>query len=115
MPWDTNGCKLDKNAFIFSLVNSYNTTAKLMFDNSRSSDCSINSNSNQGAVFGNDLYIANNANSNTNSYSSLGNYYYKNTLIATTQSYYDFGSNSDVYLAGSRSFQVAEIEVYARP
>ena len=83
-----------------------------MFDNSRGSDCSINSNSNQGAVFGNDLYISNNANSNPNSYSSLGNYYYKNNLVATTQSYYS--SNSDVYLAGSRSFQVAEIEVYAR-
>jgi hypothetical protein len=79
-----------------------------MFDTSRGSDCSINSNSNQGAVFGTDLYIANNANSNTNSYSSLGNYYYKNTLIATTQSYYS--SNTEVYLAGSRSFQVAEIE-----
>ena len=97
---------------MFSLVNSYNTPVKMMYDNSPANDCSINGNANQGPVFGNDLFIATNANSNTNSYSNLG-YNYKNSVVTTTPSYY-YNYNNDLFLAGSRNFQVIEIEVYAK-
>lgn len=90
-----------------------------MYDNTRGNDCSINGDPNRGPVFGNDLFISNKANSNTESYSNLGyNYKYSGYTSAYNQytynSYNNPSYNNDQYLAGSRTFQVEEIEVYAK-
>ena len=102
---------------MFSLVNNYSTPVKMMYDNTPGNDCSINGNPNQGPLFGNDLFIYTNSNSNSNSYSNLG-YNYKTSLSTTTTPYYFYNynanNNNDQFLAGSRNFQVAEIEVYAK-
>ena len=63
---------------------------------------------NNGISFGggHDLFIANKSNTNTLSYSNLGNSY--------THPDYKYGSNeAKSYLAGSFHFHVSEIEVYS--
>ena len=91
--WDCSGAyKKDANAFIFSLNN--NKYAKASNDNA------IYCASNYGPTFGggNDLYIADKCNENSNSNNCTNNTY-------------NFGSN--YYLnGGSCNFQVSKLEVY---
>ncbi len=94
----------DKNAFMFTLINKYNVSVKLiqgdLLNQYYSYLTSIYANYDYGPVFGDgfDLFIASNSNVNNNSYSQLG---------------YRYGRwRSDDFLAGSKYFQTDEIEIY---
>ena len=97
--------KNDSDAFLFSLVNEYQVPAKINIVKSRSNYAIYSSNF-YGPTFGTgyDLCVADQSNTNTNSYSYLG-------------SAYQFKSSSHVksyssYLAGSNYFETVEVEVY---
>jgi len=90
----------DSNAFLFSLVNSYNIPVKMLVTNPQNA---IYTSQYYGPTFGggHDLYI----NSDSSyGYSSLGNSY-------QVPSFLTYSSQS--FLAGSYSFKPIEIEVYA--
>ena len=55
-----------------------------------------------GPVFGHDIYIANNANSNSHSFAGLGLYYPAPAA----------GQNPDTILAGTEYFSPDEVEVF---
>jgi len=107
LSWDQSGAfKNDKNAFIFSFLNASNKPCKINCTNPTNS---IYCHSSYGPTFGggHDIYIANNSNQNSTSYSNLCHSYaltgYTN---ATTQ--------ADSFLAGAYNFQVTEIEVFQK-
>ena len=103
----------DSAAFIFSLVNKpgwqplkLDQTGKYSYP---TYTCSIYSCSSHGPTFGVgfDIYIANNAASNTNSYSNLGGTYSPPSGYSYTSSF------SRSFLAGSYyNFQPDEVEVF---
>ncbi len=103
----TNGkWKSDRHAFIFSLTNKDNKPLKMKID-SNEHKYAIRCNSNFGPTFGNgyEIYIANNANTTTNSYSYLGYSY--------NWPQYAYGTNeARTFLSGSCQFQLDDIEVY---
>ena len=104
--WDsTSGYKADPNAFIFSLVNLRSTP--LLIPVKFGVQYSIYCQATYGPTFGggHDLYIANNSNSTTASYSNLGKRYAFALL-----SYRSTEAKS--FLAGSFQFQTSEIEVF---
>ena len=93
--------------YIFSLRNKYNLSP---FRSAvyRYSQYAIYTNPGYGPTFGgsHDLYIANNADKNKNSYANLG-YTYR------PPSGYSYGSsNTQALLAGSYKFTPTEVEVY---
>ena len=103
--WSGSGeYKYDSKAFLFSLVNAYNTPVKMNISNP---SYAIYSNPSYGPTFGynQDLYIPDQSNSN-NGYSNLG-YSYKipNFLTYGTE-------KAQSFLAGSYNFLTTEIEVY---
>ena len=103
--WDENDqYKSDSNAFLFSLVNKDNKPIKMKCQNAHNS---IYCSSTSSAVFGggHDLYISNNSNTNTTSYSNLGHSY------EHPKHKYDTSEVSS-FLAGSFNFKVSEIEIY---
>ena len=103
--WDGTSCyKNDPNAFIFSLVNKKNQPIRIQCSSTYSVFCF----STCGPTFGdgNDLYIANNPNTSMASHSKLSKAY-KHPLYPYES------SEAQSFLAGSLSFQVKEIEVYA--
>jgi len=107
--WAPNySCKYDSKAFIFSYINKFNKPLRIKYTRKPySGDNSIVCCSNHGPKFGNDLFIADNSNKNTNSCSYLGQYY--------IHSDYRNGSNeAQSLLAGSFNFQVSEMEVYTK-
>ena len=97
----------DKKAFVFSLVNKEN---KPMLFEQRSDGIYQNSTTSfkeHGPEFaeGHDIFIADDSNSNTRSFSNLGKTY--------THPDYQYGSEkAKTILAGSHFFQVQEIEVF---
>ena len=96
----------DPKAFIFSLVNSSKT--KIKINNSESSHA-IYGGSDCGPSFGRgcDIYISNDSNKNSQSYSNLCHTY--------QHPQYTNGSNeANNFLAGSYNFQTSEIEVYQK-
>jgi hypothetical protein len=98
--------KSDPNAFIFSLTNKDNTPLKIKIHPNRH-EYAILCHSEFGPLFGWDIYIADNANTTIDSYSDLG-YSYKHPQYA-------FRTNeAQTFLAGSRQFQLDEIEVYQK-
>jgi len=99
------GFVLDSNAFIFSLINQNNTPVVF---NLVDSNYAIFSHPMFGPVFGGgfDFSIANQSNSNMNSFSKLGQSY--QSPNSQTMNFL-----STQFLAGSFNFQVAEIEVYS--
>ena len=108
--WDTSGrWKRDPNAFIFSLINKNNKPLKIRVDASNVK-CSIHCYTDEvGPAFGSghDIYIADNANANTDSYSELG-HSYKHTQ-------FPYGTiETKSFLAGSYKFKLSEIEVYQK-
>ena len=95
----------DKSAFIFSLVN--NEHKPLLFEHTSFNKNSLSLFTRYGPVFGggNDIFIADSSNTNTNSYSSVGYTYIHPD--------YPYGSDkARTILAGSFNFQVHEIEVF---
>ena len=108
-PWKSDGSwSQDSKAFIFSLSNKSQIPTKF---NSVGID-STYSNGMFGPKFGGgyDLYIADNSNVSTSSYSNLG-FSYKHP----SSSKYMFGSNDATsFLAGNLNFRVDEIEVFLR-
>lgn len=96
----------DPNAFLFSLVNSYDTP--LIFEqNINGNGNSIYGSSAYGPTFGSDLVINDNCNLNSNSYSKLGQTF--------THPDYPHGSQkASLILAGAEKFQVSEIEVFQK-
>jgi hypothetical protein len=95
----------DNRAFIYSLVNKENRP--LIFEHSSSDNESICRALFFGPIFGSgfDLVICNCSNTNTTSYSDLGKTF--------THPEYPYNTEkAKTILAGSRSFQVQEIEVF---
>jgi hypothetical protein len=105
--WDGSTIwKSDPNAFLFSLTNKDNTPVKMKVDPNKS-QYAIRCDSRCGPSFGGDICIANNANTTMDSYSHLGGtyrhpQYEEDTIEAST------------FLAGSKYFQLDEIEVYEK-
>jgi hypothetical protein len=105
--WDSSSfCKSDSNAFIFSLTNKDNQPLKMEIDPDEH-EYAIYCRSEWGPIFGNDIQIANNANTTMDSYSDLG--------FAYKHPQYRCGSNeASIFLAGSNPFQLDEIDVYEK-
>ena len=103
--WSGSGeYKYDSKAFLFSLVNAYNTPVKMNISNP---SYAIYSNPSYGPTFGynHDLYFSDQSNPK-NGYSNLG-YSYKLPNFLT------YGSTeAQSFLAGSKNFRIAEIEVF---
>jgi hypothetical protein len=99
--WSGYSYQYDSNAFLFSLVNSYNYPVKMLVFNPQYAICSS---PNYGPVFGNghDLFISSDY---SVSYSNLG-YGYQ------LPSYLPHDSKS--FLAGSYNFRAIEVEVYIK-
>ena len=97
----------DSAAFLFSLVNKPGWQPLKTAQTGRNSN-SIYSCSSHGPTFGSghDIYIANNAASNTNSYANLGWTY----SPPPGNSYHSTFTKS--FLAGSYSFRPYEVEVF---
>ena len=105
--WDSSGeFKSDPNAFLFSLTNNDNRPCKLKIENPNQHRYAIFCGSlMDGPSFGigHDLFISNDANSNTFSYSNVG----------LTYLHPEYKSNeARSFLAGSQYFQLSEIEIY---
>ena len=104
--WNSTGLwQFDKSAFIFSLVNNENKS--ILFENKSNKKDSIYTKEYFCIKFGGgyDIFISDNSNSNTNSFSNLGYTY--------THPEYPFGSEkAKTILAGTHYFQVEEIEVF---
>ena len=97
-----NAYKNDPKAFLFSLKNPTNNPRKLpQLDNSSSN--SVYDVAGYGPTFGSahDLYIADSANMNSNSYENLGHLY-------TVPS----GIKHDPFLTGNTNFRANEIETF---
>jgi hypothetical protein len=98
--WNGVTSTIDPNAFIFSFVNSFNKPVKM---NVKPSYNSIYATTSYGPTFGGgyDIYISDQSNINTNSYSNI--YSYEMPSFGYTTS----------LLAGSYNFKTFEIEVYS--
>jgi len=105
--WHSGGSYRDStDSFIFSFKNHYGLGPFKL--HVKDSDNAMYGNSGYGPTFGggHDIYIANSAGSNTNSYSNLGNTYVQ---LAG----YRYGSSDTrSVLAGSYNFQPHEVEVF---
>jgi len=105
------GYRYDSAAFLFSLVNKPGWQPLKLDQTGRASYLrrySIYSCSDRGPTFGagHDIYIANNATSNTNSYSNLGHTYSPPAGYSYTSSF------SRSFLAGIYYFRPDEVEVF---
>ena len=104
--WNSSGSwQEDKSSFLYSLINKENR--HLIFEHSSNNNSSICSNKQYGPIFGagNDICIFDSSNSNTSSFSNVGNTY--------THPEYPFNSSkAKTILAGTYNFQVVEIEVF---
>ena len=98
--WGGSSYQTDPNAFIFSLVNSFNISVKM---NIKQSYYAAYDSSYYGPTFGggHDIYISDQSNTNTNSYSNIYSYEMPSFGYATS------------LLAGSYNFKTFEIEVYS--
>jgi hypothetical protein len=100
--------KRDMNAFLFSLVNKENEPMKMKvaFEKADYAICCNEYFPKFGEIDGHrDLFISEFSNTNKSSYSNLGRCY--------KHPKYEYGSDgAKNFLAGSRNFHVAEIEVF---
>jgi len=96
--------KADPNSFIFSLINLENNPLKIKWSKNQGIYCD----NNYGPIFGTyDLYIADKSNTNTGSYSNIGQSYIHPDKV--------YGSEeAKSFLAGSYNFQVSELEVFTK-
>ena len=101
--WSQNEYKFDREAFIFSFFNKDNKPLKMNWKSAES----IRTNPLNGPAFGNDIFISNNSNINSESYSDLGSsYIHPNYSWGTYQ--------AQTFLAGFKNFRVFEIEVFTK-
>jgi hypothetical protein len=101
--WNGSGqYKSDPSAFLFSLTNKDNQPCKMRQINAQHSICCFPE---FGPIFGggHDIFICNNANTTTGSYSNLGNSYQ-----------HPQPEQGQSYLARTQFFQLSEIEVYQK-
>jgi len=94
--------------FLFSYSNKAKKPEIQLKSNNTNTQYSSNNNSGYGPTFGggHDIYISNNCDSNSTSYSNVG---YTYSLDG-----YSYGSNdAKNFLAGSYNFTVTDIEVFA--
>jgi hypothetical protein len=117
--WDSsNDYKPDPNAFLFSLANRDNIPLKMKI-NPYMHKYAIYCHSECGPSFGNgyDIRIANNSNT-MNSSSNLGftykHYQYEQMRQTNEATYRTYIDMYRTFLAGSREFQLDEIEVYQK-
>ena len=96
----SGGFGFTRKAFIFSISNKEELDP--FVSEVRRPDYAIYRGSDYGPVFGLDIYIANNANSNSNSFARLGWYYH---APAAVQDRYTI-------LAGTEYFSPDEVEVF---
>ncbi len=105
--WSSDGnWKTDPNAFIYSLINK---DSKPLLMKCSSTQHAVYCNPGYSATFGggHDIFIANNANTNTASYSNIG-HSYKHPQFTS-------GSNeAKTFLAGTYNFTPTEIEVFMK-
>ena len=96
--------KQASGSFIFSLRNKENLPPFKAPLKSQGTPYAIYCRSSYGPIFGAgfDLYISNNAASNTNSYTSFGRYYQLPSGV----------SSSSTILAGTYNFSPSEVEVF---
>ena len=107
--WDGfSGYKFDPNAFLFSLTNKHKKPCKMKI-NRKENRCAIYCYSGYGPTFGggHDIYVKDNANTTSGSYSRLGSTYKHSQFAAGT-------NEAKSFLAGSFIFQLSEIEVYQK-
>lgn len=106
----------DPNAFIFSLVNAEKRPMRIGIRKDNFS-CSITGDPKFGPVFGrfdiapkngHDIFIADKANENYNSYSDLGSSY----LHPDKESHFTGSIKAKKFLAGTNFFKVVEIETF---
>lgn len=104
--WEGSGYKRDTNGFLFSLKNTVNLKPFIMRQYQHPQHCYY-ANNGYGPTFGggHDLYIANNANSNRNSYTNLGHTY-------RPPAHYKYGGSARTVLAGEYNFTPANYEVF---
>ena len=97
--WNQNTCIQDSDAFLFSLVNAYNTSVKMLVTYPQYAIISYN---NYGPTFGggHDIYLPDNSNI-TKGYTNFHSYQLPN-----------FVTDRNSFLAGSYNFLADEIEVY---
>jgi hypothetical protein len=108
MAWESHGpWKHDPQAFLFSLLNKENKHTKMCTKTSDGHNA-IFCHTSYGPRFGNDLYIASNANTSRESYSNLG-FAYKPPVAYIYESH-----EAKTFLAGSYKFQLCEIEVFTK-
>jgi hypothetical protein len=98
--------KSDPNAFIFSLTNKDSKPLKMKIDPNEHKHA-IGCHSIYGPTFGDDIRIANNANTTMDNYSNLGDCYKHPQYACGT-------IKSLRFLAGLHTFQLGEIEVYQK-
>jgi hypothetical protein len=105
--WDSSSeQKSDAIAFIFSLTNKDNKPMNIKIHPNQH-QYAIFCHSECGPTFGDDIHIANNANTTMDSRSNLG--------FAYKHPQYGHGTNEGkTFLAGSHKFQLDEIEVYEK-
>jgi len=106
--WSRNGFQNDQNAFIFSLSNKENTPIKFKCVDPKYAVYS-NPNHFYGPTFGkgHDLFISDNSNSSSNSFSNLGISYQNPSYTNNNDS-----RQAQMLLAGSFNFKTDEIEVF---
>ena len=108
--WSSNGGLVsDTQAFIISLINAENNPFKALFSNN---GYALVCNPSYGPVFGNpnfgyDIFISSNSNTSQVCSSSFGYTYHHPDYQKGT-------SKAKSILAGSRSFQTVEIEVFTK-
>jgi hypothetical protein len=101
---DENNClKADdsQKSFVFTLKNPHNIPARRFALKAEKKHEAIWCHSEWGPVFGDDIVVSDNGNTNTRSYTSLGTSYTN-----------DSGLGQWVVFTGSHYFQVKEIEVF---
>jgi hypothetical protein len=99
----------DQNALIFSFINNNNNNHKPIVMKCNDPKFAIYCHQFYGPTFGagHSIYIADNSNLITNSYSNLGSsFFHPDYRLGTIE--------AKSFLAGSYNFQVAEIEVYTK-
>jgi hypothetical protein len=88
-------------SFVFTLKNPHNMPAKTFALKVKEKQDTIVCDSKRGPCFYTSIYVYDNCNTNTGSYTSLGHTYINDT-----------GLTGNIVFTGSKNFQVKEIEVF---